>query len=86
MSHRPEFPQPYCILPPECIDRINQDQEWYDRNPESAERWLQSLEDAREEERRQEAEYEAYLLEQMQKEQANDEAEVDNPSLDTPAE
>lgn len=35
---RPDFPRPYCILTPEIIRRINEDQEVYDRDPEKWER------------------------------------------------
>jgi len=35
---RPEFPNPYIILPPGMISFIRGDQEYYDRNPEKAER------------------------------------------------
>ena len=46
MSHRPEFPVG-CVLPVACIHRINQEQEWYDRDPERAERIYRQREEDR---------------------------------------
>ena len=48
---RPDFPKPYCILPTNCISRIREAQEAYDKDPEGWER----RERQREEERHQEA-------------------------------
>jgi hypothetical protein len=35
---RPEFPNPYCFLTPRIISRIRSNQEYYDSDPERAER------------------------------------------------
>ena len=35
---RPEFPQPYCVLPSNCISRIVSEKNYYDSDPERAER------------------------------------------------
>jgi hypothetical protein len=35
---RPDFPNPYTILTPGMISRIRSNQEYYDRDPERAER------------------------------------------------
>lgn len=51
---RPEFPN--CILPVSCIQRIREEQTYYDENPERAEREQQTREERRREE---------LLLEQM---------------------
>ena len=59
---RPNFPN--CIMPPEVISRIVSEQEYYDADPERAEREQAQMQEQREEEARQEAEYEAYLIEQ----------------------
>ena len=50
---RPDFPNPYCILPASCISRIKSDQEAYDRDPE----YFENLERIAEEERQREQEY-----------------------------
>ena len=34
---RPDFPRPYTILTPGIINRIRQNQEYYDRDPEQYE-------------------------------------------------
>lgn len=53
---RPDFPQPYCILTPEMICRINSDQAEYDRDPEAWERAEKAAEERRQEEERLERE------------------------------
>jgi len=54
---RPEFPTPYTPLTPGMISRIRSDQEYYDRDPERAERDQLAQRERQEEERRQEREY-----------------------------
>lgn len=62
---RPDFPHPYSPLPAEVIMRINEEQEYYDRDPERAEREQREREERRMEEQRQEEEaYLEYLREQ----------------------
>ena len=51
---RPEWPRPYCVLPPSCIQRIREDQAYYDRDPERAEREQRRRQEARELEQEQE--------------------------------
>ena len=54
---RPNFPN--CIMPPEVISRIVSEQEYYDADPERAERQQAQMQQQREED----AQYEAYLIE-----------------------
>ena len=35
---RPDFPRPYTVLTPNIISRIREEQEFYDKDPESYER------------------------------------------------
>ena len=48
---RPDFPNPYCVLTPGMISRIRSDQEYYDRDPERAEREQAEQRERKEEER-----------------------------------
>ncbi len=58
---RPDFPKPYCILPPSCISRIISDQQEYDKDPEGYERREREQEEERRQE--QEREREGYQME-----------------------
>jgi len=53
---RPEYPNPYCILPASCIRRIRENQEYYDKNPERAEREQREAKQRQADELRQEQE------------------------------
>jgi len=52
---RPEFPRG-CVLPSSCIRRIREEQEYYDKDPERAER----EQEQQEEQRRREVSIERY--------------------------
>ena len=54
---RPKWPSPYCALPPSCIQRIRSDQDYYDSDPERAEREQAAQKEREEEERLREQEY-----------------------------
>ena len=54
---RPEFPNPYIMLTPAIIQRISSDQDYYDSDPERAEREQAARKEREEEERRREQEY-----------------------------
>ncbi len=54
---RPEFPSPPCPLTPLMISRIRSDQDYYDQDPERAERDQLAQRERQEEEKRQEREY-----------------------------
>lgn len=54
---RPEFPTPYTILTPGMISRIRSNQEYYDQDPERAEREQQER-DERERLEQEQLEYE----------------------------
>ena len=53
---RPEFP--HCVMPVEVIRRINEEQAYYDKDPERAEREQRRRKEMREDEQRQEQEQE----------------------------
>jgi len=53
---RPDFPNPYCILTPSMISRINSDQQYYDEDPERYERQERARQEQRELDQRQEQE------------------------------
>jgi len=55
MNHRPKF-LIGCILPVSCIHRINEEQAWYDRDPERAERIYRQREEDRQIEQQREQE------------------------------
>ena len=45
MKHRPEFPN--CVMTPEIINRIREEQEYYDEDPERYERQIEEREQER---------------------------------------
>jgi hypothetical protein len=49
MKHRPEFPN--CVMTPNIISRIREEQECYDKDPEKYERNLERQREEREQER-----------------------------------
>ncbi len=65
---RPDFPRPYCVLPAECIRAINEEQQYYDKDPERAERQQREREERRLEEEREMYERERYELERHNQE------------------
>ena len=61
---RPEFPN--CVMTPGIIQRIREDQDYYDKNPERTEREQRGREERRQEELQREREEEQRMLDRQE--------------------
>lgn len=70
---KPDFPKPYTPLTPNIISRIRSEQEYYDRDPERAEREQRARAEREREEREREEWEQASFWERMFEEEQGQE-------------